>query len=140
MILEESEEAVVVEEELITPNGLVLKELPTHLRYAFLGENSTKPLIISTALNDEMDNELFLVLKRNIGAFAWCIDDIKRIIPLVCMHKILIEYDAKPIVEHQRRLNPILKEVVKKEVLKWLNVGFIYAISDSTWVSHVSCS
>ena len=43
----------------------------------------------------------------------------------------------KPIVEHQRRLNPVMKEVVKKEVLKWLNVGFIYAISDSSWVSPV---
>ena len=53
------------------------------------------------------------------------------------MNKILMEDDAKPIVEHQWRLNPTLKEVVKKEVLKWLNAGFIYAIFDSTWVSPV---
>ena len=78
-----------------------------------------------------------LVLKINIGAFAWCIDDIKGISPSVCMHKILMEDDVKPIVEHQRRWNPTLKEVVKKEVLKWLNVGFIYAIFYSTWVSPV---
>ena len=32
---------------------------------------------------------------------------------------------------------PVMKEVVRKEVLKWLNVGFIYAISDSPWVSPV---
>ena len=53
------------------------------------------------------------------------------------MNKILMEDDAKPIVEHQWRLNPTLKEVVKKEVLKWLNADFIYAIFDSTWVSPI---
>ena len=53
------------------------------------------------------------------------------------MHKILLEENAKLSVEHQRRLNPVMKEVVKKEVLKWLNAGFIYAISDSPWVSPV---
>ena len=40
-------------------------------------------------------------------------------------------------IEHQRRLNSVMKEVVKKEELEWLNVGFIYAISDSPWVSPV---
>ena len=53
------------------------------------------------------------------------------------MHKILLEETAKPSVEHQRRLNPVMKEVVRKEVLKWLNAGFIYAISNSPWVSPV---
>ena len=53
------------------------------------------------------------------------------------MHKILLEDNAKTFVEHQRRLNPAMKEVVRKEVLKWLNVGFIYAISDSPWVSPI---
>ena len=41
------------------------------------------------------------------------------------------------LIEHQRRLNPIMKDVVRKEVLKWLNAGFIYAISESSWVSPV---
>ena len=53
------------------------------------------------------------------------------------MHKILLEENAKTSIEHQRRLNPVMKEVVRKEVLKWLNADFIYAISDSTWVSPV---
>ena len=48
-----------------------------------------------------------------------------------------MEENAKPSIEHQRRLNPIMKEVVRKEVLKWLNDGFIYATSDSPWVSLV---
>ena len=51
------------------------------------------------------------------------------------MHKILLEENAKTSIEHQRRLNPVMKEVVRKEVLKWLNTGFIYAISDIPWVS-----
>ena len=53
------------------------------------------------------------------------------------MHKILMEEDAKTSIEHQRRLNLVMKEVVKKEVLKWLNAGFIYVISDNLWVSPV---
>ena len=53
------------------------------------------------------------------------------------MHKILMNDNAKTSLEHQRRLNPVMKEVVRKEVLKWLNAGFIYAISDSSWVSPV---
>ena len=53
------------------------------------------------------------------------------------MHKILLEENARTSVEHQRRLNPVMKEVVRKEVLKWLNAGSIYAISDSPWVSPV---
>lgn len=35
----------------------------------------------------------------------------------------------------QRRLNPTMKEVVKNEVLKLLDVGIIYPISDTKWVS-----
>ena len=64
-------------------------------------------------------------------------EDLKGINPLICMHKILIEKNAKTSIEHQRRLNLVMKEVVRKGVLKWLNAGFIYAILDSPWVSLV---
>ena len=53
------------------------------------------------------------------------------------MHKILLNDDEKTSVELQRRLNPVMKDVVRKKVLKWLNAGFIYAISDNPWVSPV---
>ena len=53
------------------------------------------------------------------------------------MHKILLEKKAKTSLEHQRRMNPVMKEVIRKEVLKWLNAGFIYVISNSHWVSPV---
>ena len=70
-------------------------------------------------------------------AITWSIEYLKGISPSICMHKVLLEENAKTFIGHQRRLNPVMKEVVRKEVLKWLNVGFIYAISDSPWVSPV---
>ena len=71
------------------------------------------------------------------GTIAWSIEYLKGIGPSICMHKILLEENAKTSFEHQRRLNPVMKEVIRKEVLKWLNVGFIYAISKSPWASSV---
>ena len=53
------------------------------------------------------------------------------------MHKILMEENAKSYIEHQKRVNLVMKEVVRKEELKWLNAGFIHAISDSPWVSPI---
>ena len=75
------------------------------------------------------------ILEKNLEAFAWSINDIKGISPSVCMHKILMEEEHVSTIEHQRRLNLAMKEVLKKEVLKWLHVGFIYATSDSPCVS-----
>ncbi|XP_070018354.1 uncharacterized protein [Nicotiana sylvestris] len=65
--------------------------------------------------------------------------DIKGITPAYCMHKILLKEGHKPSREHQRRLNPNMKEVVKKEVIKWLDAGIIFPIFDSSWVSPVQC-
>ena len=53
------------------------------------------------------------------------------------MHQIMLEEDSKPSREHQRRINPIMSDVVKREVLKLLDAGIIYQISDSQWVSPV---
>ena len=117
--------------------GLVLKELPSHLKYAYLELPSSKPVIISARLSYAEEQKLLEILKKYQKSIAWSIDELKGISPSICMHKILLEENAKPSVEHQRRLNPIMKEVVRKEVLKWFNAGFIYAISDSPWVSPV---
>ena len=76
------------------------------------------------------------ILKKHKEVIVWSIKDLKGINPSICMHKILMEENAKPSIEHQRRLKPLMK-VVRKEVLKWLNAGFIYAISDSPWVSLI---
>jgi hypothetical protein len=69
------------------------------------------------------------------NALGWTIADIKGISPLICTNKIYLEKNAKPSREMQRRLNPNMKEVVKNEVIKLLDNGIIYPISDSKWVS-----
>ena len=117
--------------------GLVLKELPSHLKYAYLELPRSIPMIISARLSYDEEQKLLEILKKYQESIAWSIDELNGISPSICMHKILLEENAKPSVEHQRRLNPVMKEVVRKEVLKWLNAGFIYAISDSPWVSPV---
>ncbi|GJS69867.1 reverse transcriptase domain-containing protein [Tanacetum coccineum] len=59
--------------------------------------------------------------------------------PEFCSHKILLEDDYQPSVQHQRRVNPKIHDVIKKEVEKLLDAGLIYPISDSPWVSPVHC-
>nr|GEY28248.1 reverse transcriptase domain-containing protein [Tanacetum cinerariifolium] len=51
----------------------------------------------------------------------------------------LIKDDFEPVVQHQRRVNPKIHDVIKKEVPKLLDAGLIYPISDSPWVSPVHC-
>ncbi|CAN6577156.1 unnamed protein product [Malus baccata var. baccata] len=116
---------------------LELKTIPEYLKYAFLGEEETLPVIISSQLTAEEMEKLIRVLKDHKTTIAWSITDIKGINPATCMHKILLEEGAKPTREAQRRLNPLMMEVVKKEVIKLLDVGIIYPISDSKWVSPV---
>ncbi|KAD5803341.1 hypothetical protein E3N88_14701 [Mikania micrantha] len=119
------------------PPSLELKELPSHLEYAFLDGDSDLPVIISSSLTEEEKSRLIEVLKTNKQVIAWKLMDIKGIHPSFCTHRILMEEDYKPVVQPQRRLNPNMSEVVKKEVLKLLDAGLIYPISDSAWVSPV---
>ncbi|KAL5563375.1 hypothetical protein UlMin_033122 [Ulmus minor] len=119
--------------------ALELKPLPSHLRYAYLGALSTLPVIISALLTKEQEIQLLEVLKKFKKAIGWTLADIKGISPSFCMHKILLEDNEKGSIEAQRRLNPVMKEVVKKEVIKWLDASIIYPISDSSWVSPVQC-
>ncbi|KAK1431640.1 hypothetical protein QVD17_08144 [Tagetes erecta] len=119
--------------EAATP--LELKVLPSHLEYAYLGEGSSFPVIVSSKLSEEEKSRLLEVLKVNKNAIAWRLSDIQGISPAFCTHRILMEDEYKPVVQPQRRLNPNMQEVVTKEVLKLLDAGMIYPISDSQWVS-----
>ncbi|KAI3732773.1 hypothetical protein L1987_63981 [Smallanthus sonchifolius] len=119
------------------PPPVELKELPSHLEYAFLDGESRLPVIIASDLTSDEKERLLEVLKQHKQAIAWRIMDIKGINPSFCTHKILMEDDYKPAMQHQRRLNPNMQEVVKKEVIKLLDAGLIYPISDSPWVSPV---
>ncbi|XP_070019783.1 uncharacterized protein [Nicotiana sylvestris] len=79
------------------------------------------------------------VLQKRKKAIGWTLADIWGISPASCMHKINLEEGAKPSIEHQRRLNEAMQEVFKKEIIKWLDVGVVYHISDSSWTSVVQC-
>ncbi|XP_071909601.1 uncharacterized protein [Coffea arabica] len=113
----------------IEPPRLELKPLPTHLRYEFLGENSTLRVIVSADLDDEQCTKLLRVLRKHKKAMGWTIADIKGISPSICMHRILLEDNYKPVVETQRKLNPNMKEVVRNEILKWLDAGGHFSTS-----------
>ncbi|GJT03227.1 reverse transcriptase domain-containing protein [Tanacetum coccineum] len=121
------------------PPDLELKDLPSHLEYAFLEGDDKLPVIIAKNLKDKDKTALIKVLKSHKHAIAWKISDIKGIDPQFCTHKILMEENAKPVVQHQRRVNPKIHEVIKQEVIKLLDAGLIYPISDSPWVSPVHC-
>ncbi|GJV21358.1 reverse transcriptase domain-containing protein [Tanacetum coccineum] len=119
------------------PPEVKLKDLPPHLEYAFLEGNDKLPVIIAKDLSVEEKAALIKVLKSHKRAIAWKLSDIKGINPEFCTHKILMEEDYKPAVQHQRRVNPKIHDVIKKEVEKLLDTGLIYPISDSPWVSPV---
>ena len=119
------------------PTSLEEKPLPAHLIYAYLEEASTLSVIISSFLSHTEEERLFRVLREHKEAIRWSLDDIKGIRLSMCMHIILLKDDIKPLVDAQRRLNPTMKEVVRKEVLKWLDSGVIYPIFNSSWVSPI---
>nr|GEY33908.1 DNA-directed DNA polymerase [Tanacetum cinerariifolium] len=104
-------EETKVKSSIEEPLELELKELPSHLEYAFLEDTNKLPKI----------------------------SDIKGIDPRFCTHKILMEEDYKLAVQSQRRVNPKIHDVIKKEVIKLIDAGMIYPIFDSPWVSPIHC-
>ncbi|KAK8684264.1 hypothetical protein V6N13_040294 [Hibiscus sabdariffa] len=118
---------------------LELKPLPSHLKYVYLCSNETLPIIISSKLLPDQECSLINLLSQYKKAIGWTMTDLKGNNPTICMHKIILEECHSNSVEPQRRLNPAMKKVVRKEIIKWLDAGVIYPISDSSWVSHVQC-
>nr|GEU35166.1 reverse transcriptase domain-containing protein [Tanacetum cinerariifolium] len=121
------------------PPKVELKNLPPHLEYKFLEGDDKLPIIIAKDLSVEEKAALLKVLKSNKQAIAWKLFDIKGIKPEFYTHKIIMEDDFKPVVQHQRRVNLKIHDVIKKEVEKLLDVELNYGISDSPWVSPVHC-
>ncbi|XP_073125943.1 uncharacterized protein [Henckelia pumila] len=105
-----------------------LKSLPDHLKYIYLGDEETLPVIISKKLTEDQEERLVTVLKEHKTAIGWTLADIKGISPSICMHRILLEDDAKPVREFQRKLNPVMKEVVMKEIIKLLDEGYYQTV------------
>ncbi|GJR05214.1 reverse transcriptase domain-containing protein [Tanacetum coccineum] len=121
------------------PIDLELKPLLDNLEYVFLEKPSFLPVIISSQLSAQNKGKLVSVLKKHKEAFSWKTTDIPGICPSFCKHKIQLLDDKKPVVQKQRRLNPNMQEVVKKEIVKLLDTGIIYLIADSPRVSPIHC-
>nr|GEW16098.1 reverse transcriptase domain-containing protein [Tanacetum cinerariifolium] len=112
---------------------------PNQKHYFPKAHNDLKwPVIIAKDLSINEKFALIEVLKSRKKAIAWKLTDIRGIDPEFCSHKILLEDDFSPKVQSQRRVNPKIHDVIKKEVEKLLDAGLIYPISDSTWVSPVT--
>ncbi|KAL0399649.1 UNVERIFIED_CONTAM: Retrovirus-related Pol polyprotein from transposon opus [Sesamum radiatum] len=120
------------------PPILELKPLPSHLKYIFLGEDETLPVIISSDLTGLQEEKLKRVLRENIKAIGWSIADIRGISPVTCTHKILME-EAQTESTTTKTVEPQHARGSQKKILKWLAAGIIYPISDSMWVSPVQC-
>nr|GEV77855.1 reverse transcriptase domain-containing protein [Tanacetum cinerariifolium] len=132
-------EVIKAKSSIEEPPKVELKYLLSHLEYAYLEENDKLPVIISKDLKDDEKEALLNVLKSHKRATARKITDIKGIDPRFFTHKLLMDEDFKPSVQSQRRVNPKIHEVIKKEVLKLLDAGMIYPISNSPWVSPIHC-
>nr|GFA57350.1 retrovirus-related Pol polyprotein from transposon 17.6 [Tanacetum cinerariifolium] len=132
-------EAQTVKSSVDEPPEVELKDLPHHLEYAFLEGDNKLPITIAKELRSEEKAALIKVLKSYKRAIAWKLSDIQGINPKFCTHKILMEEDYKPAVQHQILFNPKIYDVIKKEVEKLLDVGLIYPISNSPWVSLLHC-
>nr|GEV96892.1 reverse transcriptase domain-containing protein [Tanacetum cinerariifolium] len=98
------------------PPEVKLKDLPPYLEYAFLEGDDKLPVIIAKDLPIEEKTALITVLKSHKRAIAWKLSDIKGIDPGFCTHKILMEEDFEPAVQHQRRVNPKIHDVIKQEI------------------------
>ncbi|XP_072064290.1 uncharacterized protein [Arachis hypogaea] len=114
-----------------------LKPLPSHLKYAFLEDNQRFSVIIASVLSSQEEGKLLEVLRKHKKVIGWSLADIVGIDPRMCMHRIFLQEGAQPVRQPQRRLNPMILDVVKKEVTRLLDAGIIYLISDSEWVSPV---
>nr|GEV75928.1 hypothetical protein [Tanacetum cinerariifolium] len=135
MACEEYSQEVLVDESPVVE----VKDLPPHLEYAFLEGDDKLLIIIAKYLSVEEKTALITVLKSYKRAIAWKLSDIKGIDPEFCTHKILIEENFELAVQHQRRVNPKIHDVIKQEVIKLLEARLIYPISDSPWVSPMHC-
>lgn len=113
-----------------------LKTLPKKLSYEFLEKELECQVIVNTYLGKKTE-QLLDVLRNYPTTLGYNISDLKGSSPSMCMQRIMLEEDSKTSKEHKRRINLIMSDVVKREVLKILEAGIIYPISDSKWVSQV---
>ena len=94
-----------------------LKVLPDTLKYAYLDEKKIYPVIFNANLSEHEEERLLEILRKHRKAIGYTLDDLKGISHVLCQHAVNFEPDAKHVVDHQRRLNPKMKEVDRKSVV-----------------------
>jgi hypothetical protein len=134
---EEAEFQYMEQEVNPEPSTVELKQLPPGLKYVFLNGSQSTLVITSDKLSEIETHKLVATLEKHRSVIGYSLKDLKGISLSLCTHRIPMEQDHRPIQEHQRKLNNVMREVVKKEVLKLLKAGVIYPISDSEWISPV---
>lgn len=80
---------------------------------------------------------MILAVQSFKWAIGWNISDIFRIPPKISTHKIQLELECFPSIEHQYHLNPPTQEVVKKDIIMWLNASVVYPIANNKWVRPI---
>jgi hypothetical protein len=116
-----------------------LNPLPKVLKYEFLGADKTYPVIVSDELSPKEMDKLLNLLRKHKKVIWYSITDLKGISPVFCTDRIALEEQCKPVVESQGRLSHAMREVVKNEVIKFLDAGIIYFVPHSEWESLVHC-
>nr|GEV44524.1 hypothetical protein [Tanacetum cinerariifolium] len=142
-LLEEVDAFLSLEDDPISPEVDQSYDLPPHLEYTFLEGDDKLPVIIAKDLSVEEKTALITVLKSHKRAIAWKLSDIKGIDPdfvltkfswrktsnqrfnnregsilkstMLSRMRILMEEDFEPAVQHQRRVNPKIHDVIKQE-------------------------
>jgi hypothetical protein len=94
-----------------------LKPLPKGLKYEFLGPDKTYPVIVNDELSPEENEKLLILSKKHRKVIGYLINDLKGLSLAFCTHRIPMEDQCKPVVDHQRRLTHAMRDVVKKEVI-----------------------
>nr|GEY18110.1 reverse transcriptase domain-containing protein [Tanacetum cinerariifolium] len=123
-------------------NSKPLPPLPNHEQYMPSFKRELKVCeaeIVKSSVDEPPEVELKDLPPYLENAFLEGDNKLPGINPEFCTHKILMEEDYKPVVQHQRRVNPNIRDVIRKEVEKLLDAGLIYPISDSPWVSPIHC-
>jgi hypothetical protein len=138
---EEEDEGLIEPEPLdelleLPKPSIKLKPLPSGLRYAFLNNDQDSLVIISDKLSQEESLRSLTILEKHRSTFGYSLQDLKKISPALCTHRIPTDLDSIPSREPQRRHNNAMREVVKKEILKLLHARIIYLVPHSEWVAR----
>nr|GEW98936.1 putative reverse transcriptase domain-containing protein [Tanacetum cinerariifolium] len=128
MIIVKNEDLCSAKANEINEKKLELKDLTSHLEYAY----ESLPIMLSSKISSKEKECLLRVLEKYKGEITWKMPDIKGRSPSFYTYKILIDDEFKPVIQPQRRLNPKVQDVVKNEIVKLLDSRLIYPISNSS--------